>query len=123
MRAGREANSRFHDHPGVRAGQPRGPGLAVAQQAVGVRLGEGVCGAAVRDKRTLVVPDVDRFPGHIACDSASRSEVVVPVMRNLDVIGVLDLDSPTPGRFDAQDAVGLETLAATFVQSTDLGGG
>ncbi len=88
---------------------------------VRIAVGRGVCGAAVRDKRTLVVPDVDKFPGHIACDSASRSELVVPVMRNLDVLGVLDLDSPTPGRFDAEDAVGLETLVATFVQSTDLG--
>ena len=86
---------------------------------VRIALGKGVCGTAARDKRTVVVPDVEKFPGHIACDSASRSEIVVPVMRTADVIGVLDLDSPSLGRFDAEDATGLEELAGLFVLATD----
>ena len=88
---------------------------------VRIAIGKGVCGTAARDKRTTVVPDVGKFPGHIACDSASRSEIVVPVMRNVDVIGVLDLDSPSLARFDADDAAGLEELASLFVLATDLG--
>ena len=88
---------------------------------VRIPVGKGVCGTAARDKRTLVVPDVEKFPGHIVCDSASRSEVVVPVMRTIDVLGVLDLDSPVLARFDAEDAVGLEELVSIFVQATDFG--
>ncbi len=88
---------------------------------VRIPIGKGVCGTAARDKRTLVVPDVENFPGHIACDSASRSEIVVPVMRNVEVLGVLDLDSPSLARFDAEDALGLEELVSLFVQSTDFG--
>src|SRR6202158_5173342 len=61
---------------------------------VRIALGQGVCGTAARDRRTVVVPDVDKFPGHIACDSASKSEVVVPIVRDGEVIGVLDVDSP-----------------------------
>jgi len=87
---------------------------------VRIALGKGVCGSAARDKRTLVVPDVNAFPGHIACDGASRSEIVVPVMRTVEVLGVLDLDSPSLARFDSEDAVGLETLVTAFVQATDL---
>jgi L-methionine (R)-S-oxide reductase len=86
---------------------------------VRIALGQGVCGAAARDRRTVVVPDVAAFPGHIACDSASRSEVVVPVMRAGEVLGVLDLDSPSLARFDAEDARGLERLVALYVESTD----
>ena len=86
-----------------------------------IAIGKGVCGTAARDKRTLVVPDVEKFPGHIACDSASRSEIVVPVMRTIDVLGVLDLDSPVLARFDADDAVGLEELVSIFVLATDFG--
>jgi L-methionine (R)-S-oxide reductase len=89
---------------------------------VRIALGKGVCGTAARDKRTIVVPDVGKFPGHIACDSASRSEVVVPVMRDVEVIGVLDLDSPSLARFDKDDAVGLEELVSLFVLATDLPG-
>jgi L-methionine (R)-S-oxide reductase len=89
---------------------------------VRIAIGKGVCGTAARDKRTLVVPDVDKFPGHIACDSASRSEIVVPVMKTNEVLGVLDVDSPILARFDADDAVGLEELVALFVQATDLPG-
>ena len=87
---------------------------------VRIAVGKGVCGTAARDKRTVVVPDVDKFPGHIACDSASRSEIVVPVMRTIDVLGVLDVDSPSLARFDADDAIGLEELVSLFVLATDF---
>ena len=87
---------------------------------VRIAIGKGVCGTAAREKRTVVVPDVDKFPGHIACDSASRSEIVVPVMRTIDVLGVLDVDSPSLARFDADDAIGLEELVNLIVLATDL---
>ena len=87
---------------------------------VRIAVGKGVCGTAARDKRTVLVPDVDKFPGHIACDSASRSEIVVPVMRTIDVLGVLDVDSPSLARFDADDALGLEELVNLFVLATDF---
>jgi L-methionine (R)-S-oxide reductase len=87
---------------------------------VRIALGKGVCGTAAKERRTVVVPDVHAFPGHIACDSASSSEVVVPVMQGGVVIGVLDLDSPLQGRFDAEDAAGLERLACLYVASSDL---
>ena len=87
---------------------------------VRIALGRGVCGTAARDRRTIVVPDVDAFPGHIACDSASRSEVVVPVIHGGAVLGVLDLDSPLPGRFGEEDARGLEALVALYLESSDL---
>jgi len=87
---------------------------------VRIAIGKGVCGAALRDKRTVVVPDVEKFPGHIACDSASRSEIVVPVMRTTDVLGVLDLDSPVLARFDQVDAVGLAELVQLFLFATDI---
>ena len=76
-----------------------------------IAFGKGVCGAAAASGQTQLVPDVHAFPGHIACDAASRSELVVPVRRNGTVIAVLDLDSPDPARFDAEDAAGLERLA------------
>jgi GAF domain-containing protein len=72
---------------------------------------QGVCGAAARTSNTQLVEDVHAFPGHIACDAASRSELVVPVVRNGEVIAVIDLDSPSPSRFNSQDAAGLEALA------------
>lgn len=87
---------------------------------VRIAMGKGVCGTAAASARTVVVPDVHAFPGHIACDSASRSEVVVPVMAGARVIGVLDLDSPRPARFDDDDAKGLEAIVAAFVDCTDL---
>jgi L-methionine (R)-S-oxide reductase len=77
-----------------------------------IALGVGVCGTAARERRSILVPDVHEFPGHIACDAASRSELVVPLLREGDVIGVLDLDSPSLGRFDAEDQAGCEVLAA-----------
>jgi L-methionine (R)-S-oxide reductase len=84
---------------------------------VRIALGRGVCGTAAAQRRTIVVPDVHEFPGHIACDAASRSEVVVPLTLGDELLGVLDIDSPRIGRFDNADARGLETLAAVFVSS------
>jgi GAF domain-containing protein len=75
-----------------------------------IPLGKGVCGAAAASGRTQLVEDVHAFPGHIACDAASASEIVVPVLRDGAVVAVLDLDSPTPARFDAADQAGLEAL-------------
>ena len=82
---------------------------------VRIPLGKGVCGTAAQARRTVLVPDVHRFPGHIACDSASNSEVVVPVVANGRLVGVLDLDSPVLERFDEVDARGLERLVQVFV--------
>jgi GAF domain-containing protein len=88
---------------------------------VRIAVGKGVCGTAVAERRTIVVPDVNAFPGHIACDSASRSEVVIPVAaRGGTILGVLDLDSPRPGRFTEEDARGLEQVVRAFVAATDL---
>ena len=93
---------------------------------VRIGVGRGVCGTAVAERRTIVVADVDAFPGHIACDSASRSEVVVPIfgpgLRRGDepVLGVLDIDSPVKSRFDEEHARALEALVADFVAATDL---
>jgi L-methionine (R)-S-oxide reductase len=84
---------------------------------VRIALGAGVCGTAAAQRRTVVVADVQEFPGHIACDPASRSEIVVPLITAGELLGVLDLDSPRPGRFDASDARGLEALAEVFVRS------
>ncbi|HMP55735.1 MAG TPA: GAF domain-containing protein, partial [Novosphingobium sp.] len=78
-----------------------------------IAFGQGVCGAAAQTARTQLVADVHAFPGHIACDAASRSELVVPVLRNGAVIAVIDLDSPDLARFDAEDAAGIEALAHT----------
>ena len=77
-----------------------------------IAVGDGVCGAAVKTLETQLVEDVHAFPGHIACDAASRSELVVPILHEGRLIGVLDLDSPSPARFDAQDAAGCEALMA-----------
>lgn len=77
-----------------------------------INIGKGVCGTAVARNATQLVPDVHAFPGHIACDSASRSELVVPITHEGRIIGVLDLDSPSPARFDAEDAKGCERLMA-----------
>ena len=89
---------------------------------VRIAVGRGVCGTAAATRQTQRVPDVEAFPGHIACDSASNSEVVVPVMKDGRVLGVLDLDSPSRGRFDEADARALESLVALFVSATDLPG-
>ena len=82
---------------------------------VRIALGRGVCGTAAERRATVVVPDVHAFPGHIACDSASRSEIVVPLPGADGLLGVLDIDSPEPGRFDEEDARGIERLAAVFL--------
>ena len=82
---------------------------------VRIPLDKGVCGAAASTGETQRVEDVDAFPGHIACDSASRSEVVVPLYRGDALVGVLDIDSPRVGRFDADDQAGIEAIAAAFV--------
>lgn len=76
-----------------------------------IALGKGVCGTAAASGQTQLVPDVHAFPGHIACDAESRSELVVPVIRDGAVIAVIDLDSPSPARFDDEDARGIEALA------------
>jgi len=86
---------------------------------VRIPVGRGVCGTAAASRETVVVPDVHAFPGHIACDSASNSEIVVPIFRGDRLIGVLDLDSPVPARFDSDDAAGLERLIRVFVESLD----
>lgn len=85
---------------------------------VRIALGRGVCGTAAAERRTLVVPDVHQFAGHIACDAASRSEIVVPLLAGATLLGVLDLDSPRLARFDAADAAGLERLAGLFVAAS-----
>ena len=84
---------------------------------VRIPLDKGVCGAAARMRTTQRVADVHAFPGHIACDAASRSEVVVPLLRGGELIGVFDLDSPEPDRFDADDQHGLEAIAQAFMES------
>jgi GAF domain-containing protein len=81
--------------------------------------GRGVCGAAVERAQPVLVEDVQAFPDHIVCDDASRSELVVPLMRKGAVFGVLDLDSPSPGRFDAEDQAGVERLAALYVNASE----
>ncbi|MBU5435636.1 GAF domain-containing protein [Pseudoflavonifractor sp. MSJ-37] len=81
-----------------------------------IPLGRGVCGTAAARDETLLVPDVHQFPGHIACDCASRSEIVVPLRHEGRVVGVLDLDSPLPGRFTEADQAGLEAFARVLEQ-------
>jgi L-methionine (R)-S-oxide reductase len=84
---------------------------------VRIALGKGVCGTAALERKTIIVPDVDAFPGHIACDGASRSEIVVPLIVGQMLLGVLDLDSPRLARFNEGDARGLERLASVFLSS------
>jgi len=84
---------------------------------VRIAMGKGVCGTAAVTRRTQRVADVDAFPGHIPCDSASRSELVVPLVRGDELIGVFDLDSPILDRFDADDQRGLEAIAGIFLDS------
>jgi GAF domain-containing protein len=87
---------------------------------VRIALGKGVCGTAAEGRETLVVADVEEFPGHIACDVASRSEIVVPLIKDGRLIGVLDLDAPIPARFDVEDRAGLEALAQLWLAASDL---
>jgi len=87
---------------------------------VRIPVGKGVCGAAASQRRSVLVPDVEAFPGHIACDTASRSELVVPLVAGDALLGVLDLDSPVLGRFDETDRAGCERLAGIIARH--LGG-
>lgn len=87
---------------------------------VRIPVGQGVCGTAASRRESIVVADVEVFPGHIACDTASRSELVVPLIAGERLIGVLDLDSPLPSRFDAEDRAGVERLAAIYVAASEV---
>ncbi len=87
---------------------------------VRIAMGRGVCGTAAHTRQTLVVKDVHEFPGHIACDEASQSEIVVPLIKDGRLLGVLDLDSPHLGRFDEEDRIGLEAAADLLLQASDL---
>lgn len=87
---------------------------------VRIAVGKGVCGTAVDLDMSMLVKDVHDFPGHIACDADSRSELVVLLRDNDGVFGVLDLDSPTPGRFDKEDQAGIEKLAAIYVAASSF---
>ena len=85
---------------------------------VRIAVGRGVCGTAVEKAETILVEDVHEFPGHIACDAASRSELVVPLILDGEVFGVLDIDSPIPSRFDADDQAGIEGIVEIFIAAT-----
>lgn len=86
---------------------------------VWIPMGKGVCGTAAAQKKTVVVPDVHKLPDHIACDSASNSEIVVPLIRKGRLIGVLDIDSRSFGRFNEVDRAGCEAVAAAYVAALD----
>ena len=83
---------------------------------VRIPVGRGVCGTAVAEKKTMLVADVHAFPGHIACDAASNSEIVIPLLKDNEVIGVLDIDSPLKNRFSAEDQAGLEQFVAVLMK-------
>ena len=85
-----------------------------------IQVGKGVCGTAVATRQTVLVADVHQFPGHIACDAASNSEIVVPLVKDGRLVGVLDLDSPSLGRFGEADRRGLEAFAARLLAASDL---
>lgn len=85
-----------------------------------IAFGRGVCGTAAEQRRTIVVSDVHAFPGHIACDSASNAEIVIPVIKNGELFGVFDIDSPILNRFSDEDRQGLEALVAIFVAATNF---
>ncbi|MGI5221024.1 GAF domain-containing protein [Nocardia sp. CA-290969] len=102
----------FHDGHELVVGPFQGKPACVR-----IAIGTGVCGTAAHTRRTQLVPDVHDFPGHIACDADSRSEIVVPLVRAGELIGVLDLDSPRPARFDDIDRRGIEAVAEVFVDS------
>lgn len=85
-----------------------------------IEVGKGVCGTAVAEDKTQLVKDVHQFPGHIACDSASNSEIVVPIHKDGQVVAVLDIDSPSLSRFDEADKEGLEEFVRALEEATDL---
>lgn len=82
-----------------------------------IKIGEGVCGESAKSKETLIVSDVHAFPGHIACDSASQSEIVVPIVKNNELFGVIDVDSPVKNRFSKEEKILLEKVAAYMVDN------
>lgn len=84
-----------------------------------LQVGHGVCGTAVEKAQTMIVPDVHKFSGHVACDTRSNSELVVPLFRFGGIMGVIDIDSPLFARFDEEDAQGIETLAKFWVTASD----
>ena len=88
-----------------------------------IPVGRGVCGTAAATQELQLVPDVELFPGHIACDSASRSEIVVPLIADGHLLGVMDIDAPVPARFDAEDALGLNVLADILTTKVDWSNG
>ncbi|AWQ03287.1 GAF domain-containing protein [Bordetella bronchiseptica] len=102
----------FHDGQELVLGPFQGKPACVR-----IALSRGVCGAAASQRRTQVVPDVHAFPGHIACDAASRAEIVVPLLHKGSLLGVWDVDSPLPGRFDDEDRAGMEALCEVFLHS------
>ena len=83
---------------------------------VRIAVGRGVCGTAVSEQKTMLVEDVHAFPGHIACDAASKSEIVIPLIKNDEVLGVLDIDSPSKARFTKEDQQGLELFVETLLK-------
>ncbi len=85
-----------------------------------IAFGRGVCGKAAAERQTILVPDVHAFADHIACDSASNAEIVMPIVKNGQLYGVFDIDSPSLNRFSAEDQAGLMALLAVFIESTDL---
>jgi GAF domain-containing protein len=85
-----------------------------------IPFGRGVCGTTAVERKTIVVADVHAFPGHIACDSASASEIVIPLIKDGKVVGVFDIDSPVLDRFNEEDRVGLERMVAAFMEATDF---
>ncbi len=87
---------------------------------VRIALGKGVCGTAAQRRETVIVQDVHAFPGHIACDAASRSEIVVPLIQHEKLLGVLDLDSPEPARFDREDGIGLNSAVDLLIWHSDF---
>ncbi|EAA9756127.1 GAF domain-containing protein, partial [Salmonella enterica] len=85
-----------------------------------IPLGRGVCGTSASERRTMVVEDVHAFPGHIACDAASNSEIVVPIIKNGELYGVLDIDSPLKNRFDDEDRIFLEKAVSLITEQLEL---
>lgn len=83
-------------------------------------MGKGVCGSSARDRITYVVPDVHKFPGHIACDLASNSEIVIPIIKENKLIGVLDIDSPKLNRFSEEDKINLEKLVMILITNSNI---
>ena len=88
-----------------------------------IPFGKGVCGTSAQTQKSLLVADVDQFPGHIACDAASKSEIVIPILKNQKVIGVLDVDSPSLNRFDEIDQVGLQKIVDILVEKSNWNSG